>query len=90
MFLIVILSGVRLSLLGTGATTGLLYQPQMIDDVILEQLVTGGTEAFGENLTLHHKSHMICSGFEPRPPRSGKPATNRLSYGTAYISMFKH
>jgi hypothetical protein len=27
-----ILSGVRLSPLGTAATTGLLYQPQMIDD----------------------------------------------------------
>jgi hypothetical protein len=28
----IILSGVRLSPLGTAATTGLLYQPQMIDD----------------------------------------------------------
>jgi hypothetical protein len=28
---IIILSGVRLSPLGTAATTGLLYQPQMID-----------------------------------------------------------
>jgi hypothetical protein len=28
----IILSGVRLSLLGTADTTGLLYQPQMIDD----------------------------------------------------------
>jgi hypothetical protein len=31
-FFIVILSGVRLSPLGSAATTGLLYQPQMIDD----------------------------------------------------------
>jgi hypothetical protein len=31
-FFIIILSGVRLSPLGTVATTGLLYQPQMIDD----------------------------------------------------------
>jgi hypothetical protein len=31
-FIIIILSGVRLSPLGTAATTGLLYQPQMIDD----------------------------------------------------------
>jgi hypothetical protein len=31
-FFIVILSGVRLSSLGTAATIGLLYQPQMIDD----------------------------------------------------------
>jgi hypothetical protein len=28
----IILCGVRLSPLGTAATTGLLYQPQMIDD----------------------------------------------------------
>jgi hypothetical protein len=36
MFIIIIIfiivSGVRMSLLGTAATTGLLYQPQMIDD----------------------------------------------------------
>jgi hypothetical protein len=31
-FIFIILSGVRLSPLGTAATTGLLYQPQMIDD----------------------------------------------------------
>jgi hypothetical protein len=31
-FFIIILSGVRLSPLGTAATTGLLYQPQMIDE----------------------------------------------------------
>jgi hypothetical protein len=30
--IIIILSGVRLSPLGNAATTGLLYQPQMIDD----------------------------------------------------------
>jgi hypothetical protein len=31
-YLFIILSGVRLSLLGTPATTGLLYQPQMLHD----------------------------------------------------------
>jgi hypothetical protein len=31
-FIIIILSGVRLSPLGTAATVGLLYQPQMIHD----------------------------------------------------------
>jgi hypothetical protein len=31
-YFLIILSGVRLSALGTAATTGLLYQPQMIDD----------------------------------------------------------
>jgi hypothetical protein len=30
--IVVVISGVRLSPLGTAATTGLLYQPQMIDD----------------------------------------------------------
>jgi hypothetical protein len=32
LFFFIIVSGVRLSPLGTAATTGLLYQPQMIDD----------------------------------------------------------
>jgi hypothetical protein len=32
MYFVIILSGVRLSPLGTAATTGLLYQPQVIDD----------------------------------------------------------
>jgi hypothetical protein len=31
-FVIIFLSGLRLSSLGTAATTGVLYQPQMIDD----------------------------------------------------------
>jgi hypothetical protein len=32
MFFVIIVNGVRLSPPGTAATTGLLYQPQMIDD----------------------------------------------------------
>jgi hypothetical protein len=36
-FIIIIVSGVRLNPLGTAATTGLLYQPQMM--VIVEKLV---------------------------------------------------
>jgi hypothetical protein len=32
LFVIIILSGVRLSPLGTAATNGLLYQPQILDD----------------------------------------------------------
>jgi hypothetical protein len=34
----------------------------------------------------HHKSHMTWSGIESGP-RSGKPATNLLSYGTAYVQV---
>jgi hypothetical protein len=65
---------VRLSPLGTAATTGLLYQPQMM--VIVQQLVewwlAGETEVLGENLPqrhfVHHKFHMTRPGLEPEPP----------------------
>jgi hypothetical protein len=50
----VILSGVRLSPLGTAATTGLLYQPQMINDgdcgAIGGVKIGRKTEVLGENL----------------------------------------
>jgi hypothetical protein len=38
-FIFIILSGVRLSPLGTEPTTALLYQTQMIDNGVVEQLV---------------------------------------------------
>jgi hypothetical protein len=68
-----ILSGVRLSPLGTAATIGLSYQPQRIDDgdrgAIGRRKIGKGTEVFGENLTrrqfVHHKSHMIIPGLKP-------------------------
>jgi hypothetical protein len=44
------------------------------------------TEVFRENLPhyrfVHHKPHMLCPDANPGS-RGGKPATNRLSYGTA-------
>jgi hypothetical protein len=68
-----ILSGVGLSPLCIAAITGLLYQPQMIDDgdcgAIGGMRLTGETEVLGENLPqrhfLHHKSHMTRPGLEP-------------------------
>jgi hypothetical protein len=58
--------------------------------VIVEQLVewwlAGESEVLGENMPqrhfVHHKSHMTRPGPNPGR-RCGKPATNRLSYGTA-------
>jgi hypothetical protein len=51
--------GVRLSPLGTAATTDLLYQPQMIDDcgAICGMRVGRGTEVPGENLPQCHSVH---------------------------------
>jgi hypothetical protein len=54
MYFFITLSGVWLSPLGTAAITGLLYQPQMIDDgdcgAIDGMKIGRGTEVLGENL----------------------------------------
>jgi hypothetical protein len=54
-------------------------------DKLVELLLAGETKVLGENLPqcrfVHHKTHML-PGREPGQPR-WKPATNRLSYGTA-------
>jgi hypothetical protein len=71
---------------------GLLCQPRVI--MMMEKLVewwmAGEIEVLGENLPqcrfVQHKPHMLCPDANPGR-RGGKPATNRLSYGTASIML---
>jgi hypothetical protein len=50
--------------------------------------LAGQAEGLGYNLhqcrLVHHKSHMTWPWLEPGP-RCEKPATNCLSYGTAFV-----
>jgi hypothetical protein len=76
--------GVQLGPFGTAATNGLLCQPRVI--MIMEKLVewlAGETEVLGETCP-----SAALSTTNPTCPdanlgrRGGKPASNRLSYGT--------
>jgi hypothetical protein len=60
-------------------------------EFLVEWRLAGETEVLGENQSqchfVHYKSHMTWPGLEHGPPR-WKPATNRLSYGTALDEDF--
>jgi hypothetical protein len=77
--------------LGTAATTGLLYQPQMIG----EGDCGGGMKIGRGNRSTRIKTCPSATLSTTNPTwldpgskpgrRGGKPATNRLSYGAAFI-----
>jgi hypothetical protein len=58
----------------------------MMMEKLMEWWLVEETEVLGENLPqchfVHHEPHMLCPDTNPGR-RGGKPATNRLSYGTA-------
>jgi hypothetical protein len=92
---IIIFSGVRLNPLGTAATIGLLYQPQMIDDddcgVVGGIKIGKGKPKYSEktcpSATLSI-TNTTWSDPGSNPCRRGrKPATNRLSYSMAQLTM---
>jgi hypothetical protein len=95
-YLFIIVSGVRLNALGTAATTGLLYQPQMIDDGDCGEIC--GIKIGKGNRSTRRKPAPapLCppqiqhDQTRARTPgrRGGKPATNRLSYGAAIIGRY--
>jgi hypothetical protein len=96
--IIIILRGVRLNPLGAAATTGLLYQPHMIDDGDCGTI--GGIKIGRGNRNTKRKPAPVplCPPQIPndqtrtRIPsrRGGKSATNHLSYGAAQGAGIAH
>jgi hypothetical protein len=90
-YFFIIVSGVRLSPLGTAATTGLLYQPQTIDDGDCGEI--SGMKIDRGNRSTRRKPAPapLCPPQIPhdqtrartRPAAVGSQRTNRLSYGAA-------
>jgi hypothetical protein len=64
---------------------------KMIVESMMECRLAGETEVLGENLLqrtfVHHKIARAHPGLNPGR-RGGKPATNRLSYGAAFLVAF--
>jgi hypothetical protein len=92
-----IIGGVGLSPLGTVATSGLLYKPQMIDEDDCGAI--GGMKIGRGNRSTQRKpapaplcppqiSHDQTRARTPAR-RGGKPATNRLSYGAALYNLLR-
>jgi hypothetical protein len=87
---------VRLSPLGSAATVGLLYHPQMMMSVeqSVECKLAGETEVPGENLPqfhfVHHKSHMTWPGLEiywvTEQPLASQERLSSMAYGAACCS----
>jgi hypothetical protein len=81
--------GVQSGPLGTAATSRLTVPtPGDYDGEIGVMMIGRGTKVLGENLPqchfVHHKPHMLCPDANPGH-HGGKPATNRLSCGTALL-----
>jgi hypothetical protein len=78
----------------TAATSGVLYQPQMIGEgdcgAIGGMEIGRGNRSTGENLPQRHFVHHNPTWPDPGPNsdrRGGKPATNRLSYDAAFQAL---
>jgi hypothetical protein len=92
------ISGVGLSPLGTATTSGLLYQPQMIDEgdggAIGGMKIWQGKPKYSEE-TYPSATLSTTNPTGPDPGwnpgrRGGKSATNRLSYGAALDIVLLH
>jgi hypothetical protein len=91
---LIVNGGVQLGPLRTSATNWpLVLAPGDYEDKEFGGMMIGrGNRILGENLPqchfVHHKPHMTSRGANSGH-RGGKPATNRLSYGTAIFLVYK-
>jgi hypothetical protein len=79
---------VKLSPLGTAATTGILYQPTWQIMVTVEQLMEwrlARKQKYSEKTCLSVTLSTTNPTWSDPGHRAGKPATDRPSYGSAYI-----